>query len=295
MKKANKNSMKDLIDLHTHTYESDADVNLSPERLVRLAYENNIRAISVTDHDSVSNTDRAIKAGKKLGVEVVPGVELSTFEGELEPHILGYHSDYHNQEFLNALKRQILGRDKRSRITVEKFNAAGANLDFDELKKKVKGSYVAKYHIALELVRQGFVDNIFDIFKRTSKGGVGYVPYSAVKEYLFDVESGIKLLRKYNAITIWAHPNTLKLDDKKERGFLEKMVKWGLQGIEVYSRKHTAKQMKHYESLAHEYNLLMTGGTDFHGFNKGMLVGTWDGNLKVPYKLLEELKRFKVA
>lgn len=286
-------TMKDLIDLHTHTYESDADVNLSPKRLVKLAYENDLKAIAVTDHDSVANIGRAIKAGNKLGVEVVPGLELSTFQGGLEPHFLGYYLDYHNPGLIDVLKRQAQGRDERSRMTVGKFNAAGANLDFDELRKKVKGAYVAKYHIALELVKQGFVDDVFDVFKKTGKGGIGHVPYSAVKEYLFDVEPGIKLLRKYDAVTVWAHPGNLKLDKEEERRFLEKLVKWGLQGIEVYSRRHSVEQMDHYESLAKEYDLLVTGGTDFHGFDKGMLIGTWDGNLKVPYKLLEELKKFK--
>lgn len=283
----------ELIDLHTHTCESDADIHLSPEKLVKLAYENNIKAISVTDHDSVAGIDKAIEAGEKLGVEVVPGLELSTFEGELEPHILGYYLDYKNPGLIAALKKQTQGRDKRSRIIVEKFNAAGASIDFDELRKNTRSAYVARYHIALELVKQGFVDNIFNAFKETSKGGIAYVLYSAVKEYLFDVEPGIKLLRKYDAATVWAHPGNLKLDEKEERKFLENMIKWGLQGIEVYSRRHTAEQMKHYEALAKEYNLLMTGGTDFHGLIDGMLVGTWDGSLKVPYEILEELKSFK--
>lgn len=295
MKKANKTNMEALIDLHAHTYESDAHIHLSPEKLVKLAYENKLRAIAVTDHDSVANIDRAIEAGKKIGVEVVPGLELSTFEGELEPHLMGYYLDYKNPELITALKKQALGRDERSRLIVKKFNAAGANIDFDELRKNTKSAYVSKYHIALELVKQGFMNNIFDVFKKTIKGEVAYVPYSAIKEYLFDVESGIKLLRKYGAVTVWAHPGNLKLDKKEERNLLENMIKCGLQGIEVYSRRHTVEQMKHYKSLSEEYNLLMTGGTDFHGVNEGMLIGTWDGSLKIPYKLLEELKKFRVA
>lgn len=294
MKDSNKKNMEELIDLHTHTNASDADIHLSPEKLVKLAYENNIKAIAVTDHDSVASVEKAIKAGEKIGVEIVPGsLELSTFEGELEPHILGYYLDYKNSGLVDSLKNQIKGRDKRSRLIVEKFNAAGANLNFDELRKKTKSAYVAKYHIALELVKQGFIDNIFEVFKETDKGGFAYVPYSATKEYLFGVESGIKLLRKYDAVTVWAHPGNLKLDKKEERKFLEDMIKWGLQGIEAYSRRHTAEQMKHYESLANEYDLLMTGGTDFHGLIKGKLVGTWDGSFKVPYNILEELKGFK--
>lgn len=282
--------MKNLIDLHTHTYVSDAEIHLSPEKLVKLAYSNNIKAIAITDHDSIVNIDRAIKAGKKYSIEVVPGIELSTFEDKLELHILGYYISYKDQEFLNALKKQILGRNKRAKIIIEKFNAAGANINFSKIKNKINGDYVAQYHIALELVKQGFVDSIFEALKEMAKGGIAHVPYYEVKEYLFDLNSGIKFLRKYNGITILAHPGSLKLNKKVEKDLIKNMVYEGLQGLEVFSRKHTSEQTEYYKNLAHKYNLLITGGTDFHGLNKKMLVGTWDGNLKVPYTLLEKLK-----
>lgn len=285
--------MKDLIDLHTHTFESDADINLSPEKLVRLAYENEFRAISLTDHDSIANVDRTIEAGKKLGLEVVPGLELSTFEGSLEPHFLGYYLDYNNPRLVKSLKKQTLGRDMRSKMSVELLNKAGANLDFDELRKKVKGAYVAKYHIALELIEKGFIDDVMSALKGQGKWKEFDVPYSAVKEYLFNIEQGIKFLRKYDAVVVLAHPGSLKLGREEERKFLEKSIKWGLQGIEVYTRRHNKEQTNYYEGLAKEYGLLITGGTDFHGIEPDVFIGAGYGDLKIPYKLLEELKRFK--
>lgn len=280
----------DLIDLHVHTYASDADVNLTPEKVVKLAKENNIKAIAITDHDTVLAVDKAVKAGKKLGVEVVPGVEVSLYEGNFEIHVIGYYPDYKDPGFVKVLDRQSKGRDERMKEILKRLNKQGIDITFDYMRKKVKGAYVSKVHIAWEMIKRGYAEKLKPAIKKIDSMGV---PYSDFSKYLLDVKSGIEFLRKFNAVTVLAHPEVIKMYGKEEEKFIKKLVGYGLLGMEVYTWKHDEKATKRYEKLADKFGLIMTGGTDFHAHNPKVKIGVHDGSLKIPYRLLDGIKKVK--
>jgi predicted metal-dependent phosphoesterase TrpH len=274
------------IDLHTHTTESDG--TLTPSQLVRYAKEKGLSAIAVTDHDTIDGNQEALREGKAVGLEVIPGVEISVDHSPGSMHMLGYFinsEDTTLQEKLALLQESRADRNPR---IIAKLNELGLDITYDEVVKVSGGGQTGRPHIAQVLKHKGYTKSIQEAFdKYLGKGAPAYFD-----KFRLEPADAMAMITNAGGIPVLAHPFTLHC---KSPGELEALVKslvpQGLKGIEVYYSEHDPQQTSQYQSLAKDYNLAMTGGSDFHGENmNGIDLGTGRGNLKVSYDLCEGLK-----
>lgn len=300
--------MKNTFDLHAHTIYSDG--GLTPIALVMRAHELGLKTLAVTDHDNVSAIEVATIKGAELGVEIIPGIELTSYVDEnLDLHILGYfinRKDRHLNERLEFYKKQ---REAKSKKVVENLKKLGFKIDFNEVKKVAKGT-IAQPHLAYIIVNNpdnseklveefGEIPSTGEFIKEyLAVGGKAYEPREAATP-----EEAVNLIHEAGGIAVLAHPcwnlaakvgSKLIFDDQ----WVGKLVEMGLDGIEVYAhrdnKEDTEKAIDHYSKVADKYKLIKTGGSDFHGFGSaGKDLGYSDFYLKLPAKCLSDLKKLK--
>ena len=272
------------IDLHVHTTASDSTA--SPAEAVRLAKEAGLSAIAITDHDTVSGYAEAAEAGKKYGVEVVPGIEISTKYGRAV-HILGYYSDPDSDKLAPVLEWVVHDRDERNRKMAELMAADGLPVSYEEMHRRF-GTVIGRPHFAEVLVELGLAKDIRDAFDRyVEKGQKYYLPRN-----FLSIERSIEIIREAGGVPVLAHPFQYKLDDAGLRELIEHCMESGLQGMECRYSGYSVEQSKYLGCLAEKYGLIKTGGSDFHGDNKRHIsIGTGTGHLEVPYKYLEKLRQ----
>ena len=272
------------IDLHVHTTASDSTA--SPAEAVRLAKEAGLSAIAITDHDTVSGYAEAAEAGKKYGVEVVPGIEISTKYGRAV-HILGYYIDPDSDKLAPVLEWVVHDRDERNRKMAELMAADGLPVSYEEMHRRF-GAVIGRPHFAEVLVELGLAKDIRDAFDRyVEKGQKYYLPRN-----FLSIERSIEIIREAGGVPVLAHPFQYKLDDAGLRELIEHCMESGLQGMECRYSGYSVEQSKYLGRLAEEYGLIKTGGSDFHGDNKRHIsIGTGTGHLEVPYKYLEKLRQ----
>ncbi len=278
-----------LIDLHVHSAASDG--SYPPGEVVRQAKEGGLRAFALTDHDTVEGLAEAVTAGRDLGVEVIPGVEISAqFPGNTM-HILGLLIDYtngHLDERLAVLKR---ARAERNPQIIAKLNALGIPITMAQVEKISSGGQVGRPHIARALMEAGYVESIqqaFDIYLR--KGGKAYT-----SKFRFPREEAIAMIRDVKGVPVLAHPFTLGLGSAFAlKNLLLELKGLGLAGLEVFYSEHTPEQEARYLKLAKELDLLVTGGSDYHGQNKPEItLGSMASQKKLTYDLVEALKSWR--
>ena len=271
------------IDLHVHTTASDSTA--SPAEAVRLAKEAGLSAIAITDHDTVSGYAEAAEAGKKYGVEVVPGIEISTKYGRAV-HILGYYIDPDSDKLAPVLEWVVHDRDERNRKMAELMAADGLPVSYEEMHRRF-GAVIGRPHFAEVLVELGLAKDIRDAFDRyVEKGQKYYLPRN-----FLSIERSVEIIREAGGIPVLAHPFQYKLDDAGLRELIEHCMESGLKGIECRYSGYSTEQSKYLSRLAEEYGLIKTGGSDFHGENKKHIsIGTGTGALEVPYQYLEKLR-----
>lgn len=272
------------IDLHVHTTASDSTA--SPAEAVRLAKEAGLSAIAITDHDTVSGYAEAAEAGKKYGVEVVPGIEISTKYGRAV-HILGYYIDPDSDKLAPVLEWVVHDRDERNRKMAELMAADGLPVSYEEMHRRF-GAVIGRPHFAEVLVELGLAKDIRDAFDRyVEKGQKYYLPRN-----FLSIERSIEIIREAGGVPVLAHPFQYKLDDAGLRELIEHCMESGLQGMECRYSGYSVEQSKYLGCLAEKYGLIKTGGSDFHGDNKRHIsIGTGTGHLEVPYKYLEKLRQ----
>jgi len=267
------------IDLHIHTIFSDG--TYTPEEAVFRAKRLGLVAISITDHDSVAGLASALVAGKRLGIEVVPGVEMSTDVGEDEIHILGYLLNWKKEDFLRQLEKFQAARANRNQKLLRKLDDLGMRVDYREVRKLAPRGVISRLHIARLMVEKGYVRSIGDAFEQwLNPGKPAYV--QKMKLPPFEI---IELLLKAEAIPVLAHPFLSHRDD-----LIPHLVKAGLKGIEVYHSAHNPQMVAHYKRIAQKHHLLITGGSDCHGEAKDKVLM---GKVRVPETLLIDLKKAK--
>ena len=249
----------DRIDLHTHSNCSDG--SLSPRELVQLAKKRNLRAIALTDHDTVAGVAEAVAAGKELGVEVVTGVEISAQYPPGTMHILGYYLNASHPELLEALKRLQQARAARNPKIIERLQALGLEITTDEVLNLSSGQ-VGRPHIAKALVNRGYVSSIDEAFSRyLKKGAVAYA-----EKFRFSPREAIALIRGAGGLAVLAHPFTLRINKPRELTLLVKeLQEMGLAGLEVFYPGHTKEMVVLCQDIAKKLGLVRTGGSDFHG------------------------------
>lgn len=275
------------VDLHLHTTASDGV--MSPSVLVRYAKAKGLRAIAITDHDTVGGVSEGLVAGSELEFEVIPGIEISAEHSPGSMHLLGYFLDIEHPLLTERLRFLQKARAERNPKIIEKLNRLGIRITYEEVVRASGGGQVGRPHFAQVLLEKGYVRSFQEAFERfLTKGAPAYVD-----KLRFSPRDALQLIRKAGGVPVLAHPNTL---DVKGGGELEKLVTGlvaqGLVGIEVYYPEHTALQTAEYRLLAERHRLLMTGGTDYHGIaGDGLDIGTGRGEMRLPYSMVETLRR----
>ena len=278
--------MSDYIDLHIHTTASDG--SLTPAVVVGLALERGLKAIAITDHDTIAGCPEAQAAGPRLGVEVVRGVEISADWPRGTLHILGYFFGSFPHSLDQGLKELQDNRAKRNLEMIVKLQNLGLMISGDDISRASGGGQIGRPHFAKVLVEKKYVKSMEEAFDRyLGKGKPAYVEKDRLNP-----EEAIRMIVKSGGIPVLAHPTTLgEYDSGGMPALLAGLKENGLRGVEVYYYSHTEPDTNRLQSLARRFDLLVTGGTDFHGANLGDIqIGTGKGNLKIPYRILEELK-----
>jgi 3',5'-nucleoside bisphosphate phosphatase len=271
--------MQKYADLHTHTIFSDG--KLTPEELLIKARDKGLYAISITDHDTVEGSLVGQSISDEYGVEVIVGCEFSSLGKFREYHILGYEFDYQHpemQEFFSMIKESRL---KRAESIHNKLGSLGINFDFDLILEKAKESPITRPHIASVLDDLKVVDNVRQAFYKYLRDGG---PAFSQKD-TYDYERIIKMINNAGGVAILAHPaNSI------DQATLYKMIKAGLDGIEVVHPMHNSDKTKYYQKIASQFWLLDTGGSDFHGRNDYEEENF--GTFKVPYSKVESIRNY---
>lgn len=278
------------IDLHVHSIYSDG--TCTPEELVELAIRNDLVAFALTDHDTVEGVEYALKAAAERHIQVIPGVELSC-EYEISPsrkkeiHILGYNLDHKQPELCGTLEAVARERDDRNRKMCENLSRDGYPIDYESLMERFGNTIVTRAHFARFLLEKGAIPSIDSAFKKIlAQDG----PYFVMRKYLTP-QRGIELIKKAGGIPVLAHPLLYKMSVTELHNLLTELKSYGLRGIEAMYSRNRGNDEAFVRKLASEYDLFITGGTDFHGSNKPDLeIGRGEGNLRVPVMLLENLK-----
>lgn len=241
------------IDMHMHTNHSDGFH--SPSELVQKAKENGLDIVSITDHDNLSGIEEASKKGKEIGVEVIPGVEISSDIRDKEVHILAYFIESGNEELERYLSFFREERIKRAERIVAKLNTLGIPLKFQSVLDKAKLGALGRPHIAHALFEAGFVSSYYEAFNKLI--GNGCPAYE--KKVHISPQSAFKIISDAGGLSFVAHPGNMPEDILKE------LIESGVDGIEVYHPSHFPQHVKFYKGIVNEYFLLESGGSDFHG------------------------------
>jgi predicted metal-dependent phosphoesterase TrpH len=275
-----------VFDLHLHTTASDG--SMSPAELVRYAKGKRLRVIAITDHDTIEGLREGIQEGHKEGVEVIPGVELSADAPTGTMHLLGYYIDPACSELADKLRVLQQARMERNLKMVEKLRGLGISMELAEVKEAPEHGQIGRPHFAYTMVQKGYAQNIQDAFDRyLGKGRPAYV-----EKFRFSPEEAMHFIRKAGGITVLAHPFTLNKPQPEDLDALIGELKGkGLDGIEVYYPEHSDGQRRLYRSLAQKYELVISGGSDFHGLTKDEVdLGEGYGDKELTYDLVEAIK-----
>lgn len=242
-----------LYDLHAHTTASDGA--LSPVELVRLAKAQGLKALAVTDHDTVEGVFEAAREAEELGIELVAGVEVSANYGDVPVHVLGLFVE-HREPWLNDFFSEA-GERRVARVheIVGKLQKLGVDIDAEEVFARSSHGTVGRPHVAEVLVERGIVSDLTEAFARfLGQDGPAYVGYERVT-----FADAVSLIARAGGLSSLAHPVLLEDDD-----LIPRMAAENLQALEVYHKDHTPEKIAQYEKLADELGLLCTGGSDFH-------------------------------
>jgi predicted metal-dependent phosphoesterase TrpH len=245
---------KFFADLHIHSTSSDGTFTVL--EVVEHAAQIGLRAISLTDHDTVGGVGEAILAGDKLGLKVIPGIEMGSDAGGKDIHVLGYFIDYQDQSFLNTLEELKKQRLSRAEEMCAKLTTAKMPISVDEALALAPGGVLTRAHIARAIVKKGYVHSVNEVFDRyLGNGKACFVP-----KFNLSVEDVIDIIVAAGGLPVLAHPKLSGVDDR-----IESLVGLGLRGLEVYCLDHDKADIKRYLRLTDHFKLLATGGSDCHG------------------------------
>jgi len=266
-----------FADLHMHTFYSDGSD--APESVVEEACHAGLSVIAITDHDTMAGVKAAQEAAVKWGIEVVPGIELSTEVAKKDIHILGYFVDQNNPAFAKKLEEFRSARFARIASMIENLKKQGVNnLSFEEIKTEANSDALGRPHLAAALIKKGWAANYWEAFDKF----IGEQCEAYVPKYNQSPKEAIALIRQAGGVAVMAHPMVTNRDE-----LIPSFVEAGLGGIEVYYPNCPDAVINFYEGLARKYKLTMTGGSDAHGKNK---TNTWIGKRRIPCEYVEQLR-----
>ncbi|WP_026524020.1 PHP domain-containing protein [Butyrivibrio sp. MB2005] len=278
------------VDLHTHSTASDG--TFSPSELVDLAVKKGLSAIALTDHDTVDGLEEAIRHSEENypDFEVVPGIEYSTVRNGKDVHIVGLYIDYKDEEYRAGLQEFIDSRTRRNRKICEKLTDAGMPVTYEELVEANPGAVITRAHFGRLLLAKGYVKSISEAFDRFIGDRCPcYVPREKITPQM-----AIEQILKAKGVPILAHPVLYGLGKDAMDKLVHEMKDAGVVGIEALYATYTPQDERDMKGLAEKYDLLISGGSDFHGSNKPHIdLGTGTGRLSIQYDYLEKIKDYK--
>lgn len=264
------------VDLHVHTNCSDG--LLTPGQVVEKAKEAGMSAVGISDHDTADGLPEAFEVGVKVGVEVVPGVELSSQFRKRDLHVLGYYFDSENERLKKHLKLFRDERFRRAERMVQKLQEIGVGIEIEEVAKKSTGCSIGRPHIAEVLMEKGYVETFQDAFKRY----IGYGAKAYVEKYKISPQEAIALIAEARGLSFLAHPGPIVNDN-----MIFDLIKAGLDGIEVIHPNLSSNRTEYLQQIARTHGLLVSGGSDCHGGREGLYQL---GDHCVPYAIVEQMK-----
>ena len=266
-------------DLHTHTIYSDG--TNTPEELIAMAKQAGLAALAITDHDNLDGLAEGAAAAQAAGLELIPGLEMSAAVKSVDVHLLGFFVDVRCAPFQQLLAEQRARRVKRIEEMVTRVQRLGMAITQEEVREIAGKGAMGRPHVAMALVRRGYVAKFEEAFDRyLSDGKPAYVEGSSLTP-----KTVIDAIRQANGVPVLAHPIYLRND-----ALIDAMCADGLAGLEVYHSSHKVQEVKRYERIAKRLGLLKSGGTDYHGSAKE---GAPIGAVTVPYELVDALKQWQ--
>ncbi len=274
------------IDLHIHTTASDGSA--SPSEAAALAKSLGLSAIAITDHDTVSGVREAMTAGERLGIEVIPGIEISADYRGTHAHILGLFIDPDSEELAPVLRGAAESRRRRNETIVAAMQADGIAVSLEELRAENPDSVLGRPHIAALLMKKGYASSVGEVFDRYLNKGR---PYYRDKERIPLAEAPA-IIRAAGGLPIIAHPFQYGYDEAELLAYIAAAADAGCIGLEAYYPEHSPEEREYLLDLAAEWGLAVSGGSDWHGSRKPSIrMGTGiDNSLRVPRHVLEDLK-----
>ena len=270
-------------DLHLHTSISDG--NITPNDLIKQISKTDINCISITDHDITEAIDECKEISIKKNITVIPGVEISTSFQKNDIHILGYFIDYKNLELQRSLS--LLRESRKNSIlkTIKILQNTGFKISEQEVNNIAKGT-IGRPHIAQILKSKGYFNTTTEVFEKilTNKKILN------IKRKKIDTLNSINLINQAGGLAVLAHPRSIKDLEKSIPIFVEN----GLGGIEVFSEKHEVKTLNYLKTISEKYNLVATGGSDYHGRNEPneIMPGMNGAPPETPHLLLSKTLEF---
>ncbi|MBO4795353.1 MAG: PHP domain-containing protein [Clostridia bacterium] len=260
---------------------------MTARELVRHAKECGLSAVAVTDHDSVDGVADALDEGERIGIEVIPAIELSA-QSDTETHILGYFIDINDASLREKLQYAKTVRCERQNEICQKLNALGFALTMDEVRELAGSDILCRAHFARLMVKKGYVSSVKQAFDEYLANGR---PAFSGREALTDAEA-VRLINGAGGMAFCAHLHLTRKPPEELEKFLLRLKSEGLAGIEGYYTEYTPQMQKEYLSLAKKLGLCISGGTDFHGaFKPHISIGKGLGDMSIPYSVLKKMKK----
>ena len=250
-----------LADLHLHSSASDG--KYTPENVIRYAAESHLQAVSLTDHDTISGLAAARKAAEDYGIEFINGVELTTFFQGKDCHILGYGFNETDKAIQKIFSQQFSSRNNRAEAMIGRLNKLGFEINFEEVWAESNNAPVSRVHIARVMMSKGYCGTQHEVFLRyLGDDAPAYVPF-----HFIDAAEGIQAIHQAGGVAILAHPSTHYIYED-----LKKLMDIGIDGFEYIHPSHNYNSQLKYRNHARNHELIVTGGSDFHGYlNKDFL------------------------
>lgn len=272
------------VDLHLHSNVSDGTD--PPAVLMELAARAGVTVAALADHDTLDGLEEAAEAAERLGIRLIPAVELSVDHEGSKMHMLVYFTEPGPGPLQDRLAALLQGREERNTLMVDKLNALGFEITIEEVERQANGPSVGRPHIADALIERGYFSHRNEAFADLLRdGGAAYLPRTRLT-----AEEAITLARSANQVPVVAHAKTIPVPDGGYRALFEDLATIGLGGIEAYHSMHEPELRDHLAELAHSLGLAATGGSDFHGIGKrDYKIATGTGDLRIPDWVVDDL------
>ncbi len=267
------------VDFHMHSTLSDGQMPVRD--LIDYCVQQGLSAMSITDHDNIDAWEEGREHAAEIGIEFIPGVEISSSWQGHDIHILGYLYEPTHLRLNQTLVALREKRRARARSIVEKLSALGIELNYEKLASRTHGGSIGRAHIAAAMVEEEYVPSFQEAFTRYLGNGNPFM--DGLESEKLTPRDAIELIREAGGVPVLAHPGRTNQD-----ALIESMVNDGLQGIEVWCHSHSSSGLRKYKEIAKRYGLFCSGGADFHVRRDDDSYAP--GSLRIPYEVLDNIR-----